>query len=155
MNHRRPCFSDAADNGWESRGRKTSDMELDITPMIDVTFLLLIFFMVTSTMQAPDLEIPPAEHGEGIDTRAATIILVKGAAASATGLPEMALENGNTATLDDVRAEIELGLGQDRSHVIIKADGSVPHGFVQEVIRTVTSVEGTTFSIGVRDKRNQ
>mgnify|MGYP003325625382 CR=1 FL=1 len=32
--------------------KKLEDAEMDITPMIDVTFLLLIFFMVTSTMQA-------------------------------------------------------------------------------------------------------
>ena len=35
------------------------DTEIDITPMIDVTFQLLIFFMVTSTMQGnPPAEIP-------------------------------------------------------------------------------------------------
>ena len=29
-------------------GRKKSDVEMDMTPMVDVTFLLLIFFMVTA-----------------------------------------------------------------------------------------------------------
>lgn len=44
--------------------KKVEEAELDITPMIDVTFLLLIFFMVTSTMQAtPDRDIPGAKDG--------------------------------------------------------------------------------------------
>ncbi|HAA50734.1 MAG TPA: hypothetical protein DCE43_13545, partial [Planctomycetaceae bacterium] len=36
--------STSSDNAF-SRKRSESDADLDITPMIDVTFLLLIFFM--------------------------------------------------------------------------------------------------------------
>ena len=51
----RGLFSDAG--GSFGGKRKPIEGELDITPMIDVTFLLLIFFMVSSTMQGkPDLE---------------------------------------------------------------------------------------------------
>ncbi|MCP3692284.1 MAG: biopolymer transporter ExbD, partial [Planctomycetaceae bacterium] len=32
--------------------RREEDVEMDITPMIDVTFLLLIFFLVASKMSA-------------------------------------------------------------------------------------------------------
>ncbi len=54
------------------------EVDLDITPMIDVVFLLLIFFMVTSTMQSKrDLDVPPAKHGVGVDSAAATILTIK------------------------------------------------------------------------------
>ena len=39
------------ESGGLGRAKKKDEADLDITPMIDVTFLLLIFFMVTSTMQ--------------------------------------------------------------------------------------------------------
>ena len=53
---------------WGSTRKRGEEAELDITPMIDVTFLLLIFFMVTSTMQGkPDLDVPPVKHGVGVD----------------------------------------------------------------------------------------
>ena len=33
--------------------RNTEDAEMDITPMIEITFLLLIFFLVASKMDSP------------------------------------------------------------------------------------------------------
>ena len=41
--------------------RKIEDPEMDITPMIDITFLLLIFFLVASKMDSPASgELPTA-----------------------------------------------------------------------------------------------
>ncbi|MEZ6068519.1 MAG: biopolymer transporter ExbD [Planctomycetaceae bacterium] len=46
--------------------RAAEEDDLDITPMIDVTFLLLIFFMVTSTMEPEGgLKIRPRRTGWG------------------------------------------------------------------------------------------
>lgn len=158
----RQLYSDGDGDGWNSKPRMDSETDLDITPMIDVTFLLLIFFMVTSTMQAsPDLDVPPAEHGVGTESGNASIIVIK-APASAAATPEIGLgdahhqENPN-ASLEQVRAYVEDGLKNNKppkEHVIIKADREVPHGFVQKVTRVVNEVEGITFSIGVRDKTN-
>ena len=56
-----------------TKQRSSNDAELDITPMIDVTFLLLIFFMVTSTMQPDEvLDIPTSVHGLGVEANSAT-----------------------------------------------------------------------------------
>ena len=35
-----------------------SDIAVDMAPLIDCVFLLLIFFLVSSTMKKPELEIP-------------------------------------------------------------------------------------------------
>ena len=60
-----------------SRKRSEYDAELDITPMIDVTFLLLIFFMVTSTMQPDEaLDIPTSVHGLGVEANSAILITI-------------------------------------------------------------------------------
>ncbi|TWU27255.1 ExbD/TolR family protein [Bythopirellula polymerisocia] len=44
--------------------------EMDLTPMVDVTFLLLIFFMITAAFALQkSLEIPPVKEQEGAVTQ--------------------------------------------------------------------------------------
>ena len=63
--------------GDSIKKKKKDEAELDITPMIDVVFLLLIFFMVTSTMDDQKAaNVPPAKHGVGADANKATIISI-------------------------------------------------------------------------------
>ncbi len=138
-----------------SRKRGGDEADLDITPMIDVTFLLLIFFMVASTMQGtPDLDVPVARYGVGVETRGATIVTIK---APKAGTEEATIHMGDGAgpegTLDDVRRFVEEGLQEDKTQVVIKAEREVPSGVVQEVAKVVTSVEGVQFYVGVQDDR--
>lgn len=152
MTVRKATFADAADDGWGRRVRASSEAELDITPMIDVTFLLLIFFMVTSTMQAAaELEMPAAKHGVDLETDETTIIIVRNPG-SEEEVPVIVLENGKKVSLEEVASEVQRQMQNNISQVIIKADGRVTHGFVQEVIKAVTQVEGVGFSVAVRDK---
>ena len=54
-------------------GKRESDDEMDMTPMVDVTFLLLIFFMVTAAYSLQrSLEVPPPERQDSA-TEARTI----------------------------------------------------------------------------------
>ena len=59
------------------RRRRKYSAELDITPMIDIVFLLLIFFLVATV---PDLqtkvELPSARHGEGVNPRTSVIFTI-------------------------------------------------------------------------------
>jgi len=133
-----------------------SDVELDITPMIDVTFLLLIFFMVTSTMQnETELQVPPAKHGEGVSTDASTVITI----VTRDGEPEIYLDDGpqgSPAPLSEIAAYVQAGLNEKppKKVVIIKADRELPSGFVEEVARAANEVEGIDkFYVGVQDKR--
>lgn len=56
------------------RRRRRDSLDMDITPMIDIVFLLLIFFLVASI---PDMqveaELPPARHGVGVNPRSAIV----------------------------------------------------------------------------------
>lgn len=70
--------SDDDDEGPVSLGeRPPMDDEMDITPMIDMTFLLLIFFVLTSKMTAEQsYEVPPAKHGSSIAAKNCVVITV-------------------------------------------------------------------------------
>jgi len=49
------------------KGRERDEVSLDMTPLIDVVFLLLIFFMLTASFtqaQRLKVELPKAEQGE-------------------------------------------------------------------------------------------
>ena len=132
--------------------KKPEDVDLDITPMIDVTFLLLIFFMVTSTMQGtPDLDIPPAQHGDEVDTTTSTEIQILAAKASG-GDPTIMIDD-RRATLEEVRAHVMEGAQQGKMAAIIMADREVPEGIVMEVEKIIAEVEGVTLHVGVRDKK--
>jgi biopolymer transport protein ExbD len=51
--------------------------DLDITPMIDIVFLLLIFFIVASRVQqSSTATLPPARYGAGVSTKTAAILTV-------------------------------------------------------------------------------
>jgi biopolymer transport protein ExbD len=142
-------FGSSSTDAWGGGARKAPDNELDITPMIDVTFLLLIFFMVTSTMQEPDLDVPSAAHGQGIDARGGIVVQIK------EGTPPALVIDGQGVALDEVRGRVEEAVREHRPEVIIRADGQIPYGFVQQIARIVTEVEGAEFSIGVRDKESR
>lgn len=58
--------------------RKKGDDEVDITPMIDITFLLLIFFVVASKMDPSQAgAVPKAEYGGGVSTVDSAVILME------------------------------------------------------------------------------
>ena len=51
-------------------GRRRSGQMPNLTPLIDIVFLLLVFFMLTSHFvqdQAIEIDLPVAESGEAVD----------------------------------------------------------------------------------------
>ena len=132
------------------------DNAVDLTPMVDVVFQLLIFLMLTY-QSSPDseVELPPAEHGTGVEeTHATTLTLVPpeepgGPIAVHEGIdvgPESLLE-GPEAIERVVRA----GLDRGRRRVVLQAGGDVPHGEVLRVGGIVSEVEGVGLHLGVKD----
>jgi len=137
-----------------TRERSDYDADLDITPMIDVTFLLLIFFMVTSTMQPDEaLDIPTSVHGLGVEANSAILITISAGEPPLINLVE---DKNQTEDHTTVGPYVQARMQQGRKHVIIKAERMVQHGFVQKVIREANAVikefEGAKFSIAVDDK---
>jgi len=147
-----------ADEAAFAKKKSGEETDLDITPMIDVTFLLLIFFMVTSTMQESSNITPPvAHHGEGTDTEDSVTISIA-APLSNDDTPEIKLGSKNDSPvgeMTEITGYIDRELvGAGKNHVIIKADKNVPFGFVQQVMREVNKREGIKFHVGVEDQRN-
>ena len=148
--------------GEDSLGKKKKkeEADLDITPMIDVVFLLLIFFMVTSTMQGtPDKDIPPAQSGTNANAAGFLDLTILAAETSASD-GEIILGN-DPVTLDQLRAELVQAVNlalEGEFKVMIYAERDVKSGFVGEVETIISEVANETGreilpNFAVRDKR--
>ena len=138
------------------RNSSGDDDDLDITPMIDVTFLLLIFFMVTSNMKKPaTVTVPQALHGQGVTTAKASLLTIF----NTDGDPEIYLSDGTKengpVSLEEVTAHVASGIADGKLFVIIKADQDLPSGYVEEVARAANNQEDNVelkFYVGVLEK---
>lgn len=70
-------IGDRAPQSLLPRRRMDNDLEMDITPMIDITFLLLIFFLVASKMDPSNgVSLPKARHGTAVTSRDSAILTI-------------------------------------------------------------------------------
>lgn len=127
--------------------RTESDrLEVNITPLIDVVFLLLIFFMVTTTFnQQAELrvDLPEASSEEqSLDIVPIEITIDSSGAYYVNGL---SLANNKAITLMNSLQKI-VSEDKDRG-VIIRADASTPHQAVITAMDTVSRLGVTQLSI--------
>ena len=132
--------------------RGGQDGGVEMTPLIDVTFLLLVFFMVTSNMAAQSrVELPTADHAKGVDISHATVLEV---VPQGQGLPAQVFldaKRSHAETDEEIRSWIESGIDKGQTRVVINAHGKVPVGEMQRVLRIISQIEGITFHFGVHE----
>ena len=112
------------------RGSKLEDPEISLTGLIDVVFLLLIFFMVSTTFEHQavlKVDLPEAKNVSTPEDQPNSFELV----IDQNGqfyLNDRQLLDGRPATL---RAAFIEAAGEDRNiPVILRADAETPHHFV-------------------------
>ena len=111
--------------------RKRPPLEITLTPMIDVVFLLLIFFMVTTTFNRQSelkINLPEAKGDEAESTEKMIILTIDADGtyfiSGDDGLPHQ-LINQKNETLK--RALIQAAGNSRQIPFIISADGKTPH----------------------------
>lgn len=139
--------------------RLVDQAEMDMTPMIDCTFLLLVFFTVTSM---PDtqiaLDLAPARHGVGVSRQDSTIVSLAGSGGSAPAAIYLADGKigeplGGTPAEQDaqIREAIEAGKAAGRGTLIIMAEKGVLHRDVARVAKAAALVEDIKLHLGVME----
>jgi biopolymer transport protein ExbD len=118
---------------------------INITTLIDVMFLLLIFFMVTSTFKnqpAINLVLPrSATASETVDTPAVLYLSAEGA----IYLNDMLID---METLAGRLEEMHTDSGEDR--MVLRADEKAAHGDVVGLIDTIKRSGFTRVSLSAR-----
>ena len=120
------------------RPRRSEEPEVNLTPLIDVVFLLLVFFMVSTTfVREADLEIIlPEASLEGVEESPARPLEVVVSADGVYYVNGRELVNNRPDTLDTAIRRV---IGDDRDMpVTIRADANASH---QSVV-TVMDVAG-------------
>jgi len=142
------------------RGNRDDDVEMDITPMIDVTFLLLIFFLVASHMSADQaVSLPEARAGSPISaTNSVVLILTKSGADSIA----VKKSDGEELSSDLATQEEEIieyvknsiagtaGTGKPKQYVLVKAEKGIKHKEVSRVAQAVAGAEIQNLYIAVK-----
>lgn len=108
------------------RKQQPEEVNVNLTPLIDVVFLLLIFFMVSTTFTKEthlQIELPEAE-GEVVDSQADMIEVVIGVNGGYS-LNGKGLINSQPETLR--RAIIDLADSNRDMPFTISADAQTPH----------------------------
>jgi len=106
------------------RERKRKRPLINITSLIDVMFLLLVFFMVSTTFAehpAIKLELPSASTAEPSRLESLTLTIDKKG--------RMFL-NGEAVNDGELRSLLAAAAGKPDATLVLKADKGVPYGFV-------------------------
>ena len=103
---------------------------IDLTAMVDVVFLLIIFFMVSTTFISLEtglpVDLPQAQTAEATPSDLPTV----------TVTPDERVFVGGSQVEPEALAGILQQLIADTAQttVVLRADASVPHGFVVQVM---------------------
>lgn len=115
------------------RDRRQDDLGLDITPLIDVVFILLIFFMVSTTFQQQSelqIQLPEAQHTSQHEPGDPLVIFISAAGQYAVGGRELT-DNRRSTLVDALARAVE---GSADRPLVIRADAQTPH---QAVVRAM------------------
>ena len=106
----------------------SKDTGPDLTPLIDMVFLLLIFFLLTSFFIRPSVSVnlPEAEHTEVIEQHDITITIEKNGSVLLNG--KSVSERRLVSTVRWLYSSLE------EQQVVIQSDKEVPFGRVVQVM---------------------
>jgi biopolymer transport protein ExbD len=147
------------------RRRRRVDDEMDITPMIDITFLLLIFFLVAAKLESPaSIDLPPARYGKPVVGKNAVALLVTRGGGQrvvvTTGHDERIPPRDLLAQEERITEYVRKGLAgrppfeSPKDHVLIKAERTVRTGEVNRVFKAAGKArEGQQLHIAVLEVR--
>ena len=147
------------------------DDELEMTPMIDMTFLLLIFFMVTSTISPyADLQLPEAKSGDAERPDGRVVLVLDYPNAHSGGdtgrftgsefielsdcLLYLADQSETPIPPDQLLPALERAFEQNSSgEFILQSNRKMPVGVVRQIIKTAKTAGAGDTMIGVARPR--
>lgn len=118
----------------------------DLTPMIDMVFILLVFFLITSAALTPviEVDVPAAETGEKKEETELMIILY----------PDFTIAVNDIPVPRDQLYDTLLKMGKEYTvkDVFLQADTTIPFGEVIDIIDTAKKAGFTGISFVVQQE---
>ncbi len=111
--------------------RPEEDYNLSLTALIDVVFLLLIFFMVSTAFidfsRRLDIRLPEAGAGTETGERIQQVVVE-------VGLEGRITLNGKTVTLTALESGLKAARGASERTAVIRADERLPYGLIIRIL---------------------
>ena len=132
------------------RPQRHDDVDLNITPLIDVVFLLLIFFMVSTTFEREsEINITLPEASEEYTDNQLDKVEIFIDAEGRLYVNEQALVNSQLGTIRDaIRSEL---FDLEDPQVIISADAKATHELVIRIMDAARQLELVKITFATRD----
>jgi biopolymer transport protein ExbD len=125
---------------------ETSEAGVDISPLIDCVFILLIFFIVTTTfVEETGVEVDKPQAASSVQLKKNSILL----AITENGA---VVYGGREIGVGGVRPLVKRTLAKEDVPVIIQADRSVQSGLLVRVVDEAKLAGATKVSIATRKK---
>lgn len=115
---------------FSARSKKRGLSDINLTPLVDIVFILLIFFLITSTfVQNPGIEVdlPKASSsGEHAEFKSIVVTVTENG---------QLIYNGEETDLGGLRHTLDTLHKEDSSRqVVVQADEGTDHGAVVEAM---------------------
>ncbi len=121
---------------FKDKKNARSDVSMDVTPLIDVVFLLLIFFMITTTFansSGIEVDLPKANSGTNALNSQDLVVAIDNEGRIIYEHKEVSLE--------ELQALLEQIPKEERNQtVVVQADTVTQHGLVVQVMDAVKEV---------------
>ena len=142
----------------EFERKNLTDGEMDITPMIDIVFLLLIFFVVASKMtaeQAP--KVPLARSGVSVDIRSAIPLVVSrgdGDVAVVRNIDGRVFSGDADQQTAEITEYVVAEMSKGKTEVLLQAEGNVRGSDMKRILGALNEVleDGQTINMSVTDE---
>lgn len=127
--------------------KKGADDEIDMTPMVDVTFLLLIFFMITAAFALQKaIEVPPTDQDEAAPTQTiedvekdSIVVRVDGDNVYWVGGPKWPDEQ-RAPSIIEMQAKVREARQGGPNKMLVQANGDATHEHVVAALDSGSAV---------------
>ena len=130
------------------RKRKRVGVGIDMTPMVDVAFLLLIFFMVTTVFRRPlAMEVNMPEPGAKVEVKESNVLTLY-VKEDGSMLYDVGKRGLNPVTWDELREVIVLEADYNPDLIILaKVDRKAPYKNMVDLLDTFDDAQMDRFSV--------
>ncbi len=134
--------------------RAISHARFNMTPMIDVVFLLIVFFMLVTSfasVEMADVELPDPEASRARETKLTDKVVLNLQRIVGLDEPTITLGPFVIATLDELQERLErTRRANPRVQVIMRADREVNYRYVREAMDAVAAAGIERLNIGAQ-----
>ena len=126
--------------------REDQDEDVNVTPLLDIVFIMLIFFIVTSTfVKEPGVEVERPEASTSTERRLASIIV-------AISEEDEIWINKELVEINEVRLQIEqLRRENPRGTAVVQADAKAKTRLLVEVVTQIRATGISDVAVSTED----